>query len=145
MINALMTSVYNALKGDASLMTQLSGTLANGYRCYHVTAPQDSTVDSGDLYLVFGLISGVPMGTFESVEAMEDATFYVNIWSSSGSAKEVGTTFGLVDDVLNDASLTVTGFTCMKCIREYIGSILWDDVTRKWLMPVRYRAWLDKN
>ena len=82
---------------------------------------------------------------FGEIAAIEDATVYVNIFSGSGSGKEVGTLFGYVDDVLNDASLTVTGYTMMKCVREYVGSTTWDPETRVFMLPTRYRVWLDKN
>jgi len=136
-----MTGIYNKLKADGTLTTALGGTAANGYKCYYSIAPQGTA----EPYLTFGMMTDTPENFFGEVAAIEDATVYINIFSSSGSGKEAGTLFGYVDAVMNDASLTVTGYTTMKCLREYVGTTTWDPETRVFMIPTRYRVWLDKT
>ena len=50
----------------------------------------------------------------------------------------------LVIGVLDDASLTVSGYTPMKCMREYIGAPIYDIETKTFMIPMRYRVMLSK-
>ena len=151
MINQVATALYNALNGNAALMTKLGGTVANGYKCYNVLArnitfsPNVTVQHPGCPFLTFGLLTDVPMGVFSNLTAIDDSTWFINIFSDSGSAKEAGEIFDLVDTVLNDGSLTVTGYTHLKCVREYVSTPIWDDVTKVWQLSLRYRIWIDKD
>jgi len=140
-INQVATALYNALIGNAALMTKLGGTVTNGYKCYNVLARQDASCP----FLTFGLLTDVPIGVFSNLTAIDDSTWFINIFSDSGSAKEAGEIFDLVDTVLNDGSLTVTGYTHLKCVREYVSTPIWDDVTKVWQLSLRYRIWIDKD
>jgi len=109
-------------------------------KTYQVKAPQDSTVP----YVTFGLITESPIGTFADFEAIENLTYYVNCFTniSTADASEIA------DEVmaaLDDITLTVTGYTSMKVVREFIGSIIWDMETGVYQIPLRYRIWLDKS
>ena len=42
-------------------------------------------------------------------------------------------------------TLTVTGYTSMKCVREFISSPTWDSETDIFQINLRYRIWLDKS
>ena len=129
MLSQVSTGFYNALK-------LWSGT----YKTYQVKAPQSATFP----YVTFGLETDVPMGTFASQEAMESLTFWVNAFSDISTANVAG----IADSVmtaLDNVVLTVTGFTNMKCVREFIGSIIWDLETGIYQVPLRYRLWCDKT
>jgi len=142
MVNAFIQSIYNALKANGTLMTKLAGNAGNGYKCYNVIAPQTATFP----YIIFGLLTNVPMGTFTRHDEMENAAISLNIFSNSGSAKEAGEILDLVKAVLDDASLTITGYTNdMKCEREYIGPTLFDSDNKVFQIPMRYRVWAEKN
>ncbi len=109
-------------------------------KLYQVKAPQGSSVP----YVCFGLETDMPMGTFESQMAMESLTFWVNCFSDVSTAAVAE----IADEVLaslDDVTLSVTGYTPMKCVREFIGTIIWDLETGIYQVPLRYRVWLDKT
>lgn len=140
MINALMTAVYNALKGNGSLMTKLSGNAGNRYKIYNTIAPQNASLP----YLTFGLLTDVPIPVFGALDSIEDATFYVNIFSETG-IKHVGEILDLVKAVLDNAGLTITGYGCMYCMREFVGGISYEVDTAVYQIPMRYRLTASKN
>ena len=128
--------------------TTNGGTTADGtavWTCYdpkiyNTKAPQGSTVP----YVTFGLLTESPIGTFADFEAIENLTFWVNCFSD----KSIADLAEIADEVmtaLDDVSLTVTGYTNMKCVREFIGSPIWDLETGIYQVPLRYRVWLDKT
>jgi len=123
MINAIATAIY----------TKLSAALTT----YHVIAPQTATLP----YATFGLITDTPMGTFASPSSCEDTTWWVNAFSSTGSY-DVGVQSSLVMGALDNVALTVAGYTAMKCVREFIGSIVYDPETKVYHIPLRYRVWV---
>ena len=140
MLNAFVDSVYEALAADTTLQTKISGG-ASDKKIYNVIARQDATLP----YIVIGFLTGVPMEVFRSLDAMEDCTVYVNIFSETGSAKEAGEILDLVKAVLDDDDLTITGYTNMVCRREFIGAVTYDIDTQVWMIPMRYRIWGDKD
>jgi len=109
-------------------------------KTYQVKAPQGSTVP----YVTFGLETEVPIGTFADFEAIESLTFWVNAFSDKSTA-DVAEIADEVMDALDNATLTVTGYTGMKVVREFIGSMIWDGETGIYQIPLRYRLWLDKT
>lgn len=109
-------------------------------KTYNVIAPQGSTVP----YVTFGLSTDVPQGVFGNLESWEDLTFWVNVFSST-SVNHVTTITDLVLAVLDDASLTVSGYTGMKCAREFMAGLLWDFETNVYQISLRYRVWIDKD
>jgi hypothetical protein len=86
----------------------------------------------------------VPIGTFADQEDMESLTFWVNAFNSISTA-QVAEMADEILTALDDASLTVTSYTAMKCVREFIGAILWDEATGIFQIPMRYRVWIDKT
>ena len=108
-------------------------------KTYYVKAPQGSTVP----YVTFGLNTDRPIGTFESQEAIEDLTYWVNIFSST-SVAHVAVVADLVLAVMDNATLSVTGYTPMKCVREFMSSLTWDIETGIYQVSIRYRVWVDK-
>lgn len=129
MLSQVNTGFYNAL-------ALWSGT----YKTYQIKAPQGATLP----YVTFGLETDMPIGTFESQMAIESLTFWVNCFSSTSAASVAG----IADSVMtamDDATLSVTGYNPMKCVREFIGSVLWDFETGIYQVPLRYRVWIDKQ
>lgn len=109
-------------------------------KTYNTKSPQGSTVP----YVTFGLGTDVPMGTFASQTAMESLTFWVNAFSSVSTA-DVAEIADEIMTALDNATLTVTGYTSMKCIREFIGTTIYDLETGIFQIPMRIRVWLDKT
>ncbi len=109
-------------------------------KTYQVKAPQRATVP----YVTFGLLTESPMGDFDSFEAVENLTFWVNCFSDKSTA-DLMEIADEVMDVLDSISLTVTGYTSMKCVREFISSLTWDSETGIYQVSLRYRVWLDKT
>ena len=123
--------------------TQTDGTVT--WTCfdpktYQIIAPQSSTVP----YVVFGLLTEMPIGTFADFEAIENQTYYVNCFSDKSPA-DLAEIADEVMTALDDVTLTVDGYTSMKCIREFIGSPIYDIETLILMTPLRYRVWLDKS
>ena len=139
MLSAVNVGFYNKLIGGTSLQTKLGGS-ASDKKIYQVKAPQSSTVP----YVTFGLETEAPVGTFEDFESIDNLTYWVNAFSSTSTAN-VAEIADEIMDVLDDATLTVTGYTGMKCVREFIGSIIWDYEVNIYQIPLRYRVWLDKT
>ena len=141
MVNAFIEAVYDALAAGTSLQTAIGGT-ATDKKIYHVIARQDATFP----YIVIGLLTDVPVGVFGALDNMEDVTIYVNIFSDSGSAKEAGDILDLVKAVLDDDDLTIAGYANdMKCMREFVGPILYDSDIKVFQIPTRYRIWAEKD
>lgn len=141
MLNAFVDSIYEALAADSALQTKISGG-ASDKKIYNVIARQDATFP----YIVIGFLTGIPMGVFRDLEDMEDCTIYINIFSDSGSALEAGEILDLVKAVLDDADLTISGYTNdMVCRREFIGAVTYDLDTQVWKIPLRYRIIAEKN
>lgn len=109
-------------------------------KCYQVKAPQGATAP----YVTFGLETERPEGTFADFEAIENLTYWVNCFSDVSTAA-VAEIADEVMDALDNVTLTVTGFTSMKCEREFTGSIIWDMETGIFQVPLRYRLLLDKS
>ena len=109
-------------------------------KTYQVKAKQGSTVP----YVTFGLLTEAPIGTFADFESIENLTFWVNCFSDKSTA-DLAEIADEVMDALDSASLSVTGYTNMKCVREFISSPTWDSETNIYMINLRYRVWLDKS
>ena len=108
-------------------------------KTYQIKAKQADTVP----YVTFGPETDVPMSTFASQTQIESLTYWVNCFS----AKSAADVAGIADEVmtaLDDVTLTVTGYTPMKCVREFIGSTIWDSEVDIYQIPLRYRIWLSR-
>jgi len=95
-------------------------------------------------YVTYGLLTETPVGDFDDFEAVEDLTFWVNCFAST-SAKSAYTLADAVMTVLDGATVNATGYTGMKCVREFIGSAVIDEITKIIQIPTRYRLWMDKT
>ena len=104
-------------------------------KTYNLKAPQGSTTP----YVCFGLETDRPLGTFEDLEIIEDLTFWINAFSSI-SVADVSEIVDEILAVMDNASLTVSGYTSMVCRREYIGTPIWDSEALVYQVPLRYRV-----
>jgi hypothetical protein len=109
-------------------------------KTYQIVAPQGSVVP----YVTFGCETEVPIGTFADFESISSLTYWVNCFSNK-SAADVAEIADEVMTALDSASLTVTGYTSMKCVREFTGSVIYDLDTLIYQVPLRYRIWIDKT
>ncbi len=109
-------------------------------KTYQIKAPQGSTVP----YVTFGLETDVPIGTFHDQFQIENLTYWVNCFSDKSPA-DVAEIADEVMTAMDDVTLTVTSYTSMKCVREFIGAVIWDLETGIYQVPLRYRVWLDKT
>ncbi len=109
-------------------------------KTYQVKSPQGSTVP----YVTFGLETEVPIGDFADFESVSSLTYWVNCFDNV-SAAAVAEIADEVMAAMDDITLTVSGYTSMKCVREFIGSVTWDLETGVYQIPMRYRLWLDKT
>lgn len=141
MLNAMVDAIYEALAADSSLQTKIGGG-ASDKKIYNVIARQDAEFP----YITIGFLTGVPIGDMDALDSIEDCTIYLNIFSDSGSAKEAGEILDLVKAVLDDANLTITGYSNdMRCMREFIGAVIFDIDTKVWQIPMRYRILAEKD
>ncbi len=108
-------------------------------KTYQVKAPQASTFP----YVTFGMETDRPIGTFADQEAIESLTFWVNAFSGV-SAADVAEIADEIMTALDDVTLTVTGYTGMKCVREFISGTIFDMETSSFQISLRYRVWIDK-
>jgi hypothetical protein len=130
---------------EPSWGTTNGGTTADGtgtlvWTCfdpltYNTLAPQTAVLP----YVTFGLLTDVPMGTFTKIAAIEDMTFYVNVFSVTSFAHAMSIA-DLVKTAMDDVALSITGYTAMKCMREYVGSIIYDADNKTYQLPMRYRV-----
>jgi len=109
-------------------------------RTYQIKAPQTSVLP----YCTFGLLTESPIGTFADFEAIENLTFWVNCFSDVGVA-DLAEIADEVMDALDDKTITATGYTSMKVVREFISSPMWDSETNIYQISLRYRLWLSKD
>jgi hypothetical protein len=109
-------------------------------KTYQLKAKQTDTVP----YVTFALLTESPIGTFADFEAIENLTYWVNCFSDKSTA-DLAEIADEVMDSLDDKTLTVTGYTSMKCQREFISSPMWDSETNIYQLNLRYRLWLSKG
>lgn len=105
------------------------------WKTYNILAPQTATVP----YVTFGQETNVPIGTFESLGAVESLTFWVNVFSKTSTA-HVTSLGDLILTALDNTTLTVSGYSHMVCRREFIGSIIYDVESLIYQIPLRYRV-----
>jgi len=110
-------------------------------KTYQIKAKQADTVP----YVTFGPETDVPMGTFTSQTAIESLTYWVNCFSDK-SAADVAEIADAVLTAMDDVTLTgITGYTPMKCVREFMSGTIWDSETDIYMIPTRWRVWIDKD
>ena len=128
MLGEIIGGFYNKLK-----------TYTATGECYNLIAPASATPP----YITFGLLTETPIGDFADFEAIENLTFYVNCFSSTSIADSCSIA-DTVMTAMDGASITASGYTSMKCTREFTSSPLFDLETDIYQVSLRYRVWLDK-
>lgn len=104
-IAALETGIYNKLAGANSLITALGGTVI-----YNGQAPQNP----GSKYCVFQWQGGGDLN--ESPTRMRELLYTVRGVATTKAA--AGSIDSAIDDALHKQTLTVSGWTNIKCMRE---------------------------
>jgi hypothetical protein len=139
MIKVFNAGFYNKLISGATLQTKLGGS-ASDKKIYNTIAPQTASLP----YITFGLLTDVPDGVFGKLDAIEPMTFWVNVFSSTSPAncQEIA---DLVAALMDDCTLTITGYTHMVCMREYVGTMIYDKDVGVYQIPMRYRVSASKN
>ena len=135
MIENFTIGFYTALTANTALNTKLV-TTATDSKIYNTVAPQTSTLP----YLTFGLLTDMPVGTFEDLAIIEDMTYYVNCFSSTSVAHTLQIA-DLIKAAMDNISLTIDGYTSMKCMREFTGNVNYEIDTKVYSLPLRYRVW----
>ncbi len=106
---------------------------------YNTIAPQTAVLP----YVVYGLLTDMPLGDFADPATIEDMTFYVNAFSSTSVAHtlQIG---DLIKTAMDNVTLTITGYTSMRCMREFTGNVNYDTTTKVFSLSLRYRVWGSK-
>jgi len=102
-MNALLKGIQDELLGDTNLQAAMSG------RYYFSRVKQNPTAP----YIAYHIIYRSPDRTFGQKYKEFDVQF--DVWSkpANGSVVESGTIQDLLEACLDDAILTVTGWTCI--------------------------------
>lgn len=104
-ISALETGLYNKLAGASGLITALGGTII-----YNKQAPQPTPAK----YCIFQWQGGGDLN--ESPTRMRELLYTVRgVATTQANALTID---GAIDDALHKQTLTVSGWTNIKCMRE---------------------------
>ena len=141
----LVTTAGTTGSTEPTWSTSVGNTVSSGTvtftvkdsKTYQVKAPQSASCP----YVTFGLNTEVPMGDFSDFETIENLTYWVNCFSSKSTA-DVAEISDEVMSILDDSTLTVSGYTSMKCVRTFMGSVIYDPDTLSYQQPLRYRVWV---
>jgi hypothetical protein len=106
-------------------------------KTYQTIAPQSAVFP----YVSWGLETDVPIGTFSSPAKIEDLNFWVNVFSNT-SMNHLSIITDRILTTLDNSTLTVSGYTSMKCVRTFMGSVIYDPDTLSFQQPLRYRVWV---
>jgi len=140
MIKAITTGFTSRLRSSSALNLKL-GVTSDDPKIYDAEAPQSASFP----YVTFGHLTGAaPQGTMTDVARIEDKTYYINCFSMTSPA-DVMDIADLVCALLDGANLTITGYDCMSCLREFTGNVIRDMDSRAYQVPIRYRVLAVKN
>lgn len=105
-MNAVGSALYGTLTGGTALTAQLAGTGA----VYNQQAPEGAALP----YMVFSKAGGGP----ENIDPHDrrDLTYWIRAYADS--AKTAGAIDGAASTILHRATLTVTGYRTIWCVRE---------------------------
>lgn len=111
-MNQLETSLYGKLTGASSLTTLLAAGTAS---VYHRHADENANPP----YVVFSKQARTPTRVVGGgAVAWDDALYLVKAVVESPSALLAGSIAARIDETLDRASLTVTGYTSLSCHRD---------------------------
>lgn len=107
-----------------SIVTKLSGSAISndvGGRCFQGTAD----VGTGTPYLVYSIVSAVPDRTFS--EHYHDILLQVDLFSAqSAGPTEITTLYTDLIALLDECSLTITGYTLVWCREQNLVTMIED-------------------
>lgn len=101
---AFLTALKSKLAGSA-----LAAYVGN--RIYFEEAPENTPYP----YVVYFIVASNPEDTF--TEDMEDIQVQFSLFSDSEGATEIATMYGHLTDLMDDAALTVTGYSFIQATR----------------------------
>jgi hypothetical protein len=128
MIDAVILGFYSKL-----------ATYSASYRTHHIIAPKTAVVP----YVTYGLATDRPVAVFGNLEKIEEVTFWINCFGSSPA--QVQDIVDLVLAVMDNATLTVAGYSSMVCRREFMGAMIADVDASVYQVPLRYRIMVCEN
>jgi hypothetical protein len=111
----ILTAIKSKFSGSA-LSTSVGG------RIYYDAAPDKTPCP----YVVYSIVVGVPDDNFKT--DLDDIIFQVSLFSSSGGATEIATMYNDLKTLLDDAVLTITGYTNVMTSRQNLTTMT-DEVT----------------
>ncbi len=108
-------SIYGKLAGDSTL-TNLLATAAQGHTkaIYHDPAPQGAAYP----FVVFFKSSGMPTEAFGAPSALETDVWTVKAVDRSTTADTAEAIAARIKALLNDATLSIAGATCLYLRRQ---------------------------
>jgi len=121
----------------SALATKFAGSDLSNYvggRIYFDRAPDRAVYP----YVVYSIVSAAPQDTF--TESLDDVLIQVSLFSSSGGGQEIATMYGYLKTLLDDAVLTVTGYTNIWTRREGMTTMVEDITTAEGTAPVKHWA-----
>lgn len=135
-VNALNTSLYNALAGASGLTTLLGGTAV-----YFDQAPDDAALP----YVVFSYAGGAGHDNRDGHETVTELMF-VRGYNDAGPAL-AGSISAQIDTALRGVNLSVTGWSVFYTAREQsFSTVEVDDANVKtWMRGAQYRYRLEKS
>ena len=128
--NALNTGIYNKLN-VSSITSLVSGV-------YHYKAPQGTDYP----YVCYWVVSDIADDYFG--EWKNNILLQIDIYSDSNSAKEVGDIAEEVSAVMDETSITVTGYSVYFCSRGNV-RLLYQDEDNIFHLVMEYNIKIEKN
>jgi len=129
-INAFKVGIYNKL--NVSNITNLVTGV------YNYKAPQGTAYP----YICYWIVTDMRADTFRNWQ--DELLLQVDIFSDSNSASEVGTIAKAVAGELDEATITVVGYTNVFCQRG-MTRLLYEDETAIWHEILEYRLIMSKS
>jgi len=123
----ILTAIKSKFTGSA-LSTSVGG------RIYLDEAPQGAQFP----YVVYSIVSGVPDDNFKT--DMDEILFQVSLFSSSTGATEIATMYNDLKTLLDDAVLTITGWTNVMTSRQNLTTMTDEVTTTDGLQKVKHWA-----
>lgn len=121
MIEAMIQGFYNRLSNWHST-----------YKTYRLIAPPNTTPP----YVVFEMLDDSPVPVFGDHDSIENVHMMIHVWGTS--PKNVTQCADLVINIMDGSTLTITGYTNILCMREYVGSPIFFEESEDFQIPIRY-------
>lgn len=105
------SAIDNALVAKLGADTALLAICSNG--AYYAEAPPKSTA-----FVIVQLMTSDDVAAFDKGRTIENSTYLVKAVIRNDTGKDIAAAAKRIDDVLEDGTLTVTGYTLMRMHRE---------------------------